>query len=96
VPSPGSLGPLIVADKQSLARVFLYVNVSRRTHIVEQNLCYTGIMNTKDEQKTTSEKPVSLAPLNLEEALKGLLKVKPKAKPKKKPRKKQETKKSSD
>lgn len=27
------------------------------------------------ESKTTSEKPVSLSPLNLKEALKGLLKV---------------------
>ena len=32
------------------------------------------------EKKTTSEKPVSLAPLNLQEALEGLLKVKPKPK----------------
>jgi hypothetical protein len=46
------------------------------------------------EKKTTNEKPVSLAPLNLKDALDGLLKVKPKPKPKKKPRKKQ-TKKSS-
>ena len=54
-------------------------------------------MNKKnDQKKTTSEKPVSLAPLNLEEALKGLLKIKPKDKPKKKPRKRKETKKSSD
>lgn len=52
-------------------------------------------MNEKEEKKTTSEKPVSLAPLNLKEALEGLLKVKPKEKPKKKPRKKQ-TKKSGD
>jgi hypothetical protein len=49
-----------------------------------------------DQKKTTSEKPVSLAPLNLKEALEGLLKVKPKDKPKKKPRKKPETRKSSD
>jgi hypothetical protein len=49
-----------------------------------------------DKNKTTSEKPVSLAPLNLKEALEGLLKVKPKDKPKKKPRKKPETRKSSD
>ena len=35
-----------------------------------------------------SEKPVYLAPLNLAEALKALLKVRPKTKPKKKPRKK--------
>lgn len=57
-------------------------------------------MNNKkkqnDEEKVTSEKPVSLAPLNLEEALKGLLKIKPKDKPKKKPRKKKESKKPSD
>jgi hypothetical protein len=45
-------------------------------------------MSEKEEKKTTSEKPVSLAPLNLQEALDGLLKVKPKPKPKKKPRKK--------
>jgi len=54
-------------------------------------------MNKKnDQKKTTSEKPVSLAPLNLKEALEGLLKVKPKDKPKKKPRKRRDTKKSSD
>lgn len=53
-------------------------------------------MTEKDEEKTTNEKPVSLAPLNLKEALDGLLKVKPKEKPKKKPRKKKESKKSSD
>lgn len=49
-----------------------------------------------EESKVTSEKPVSLAPLNLKEALEGLLKIKPKDKPKKRPRKKKETKKSSD
>ena len=49
-----------------------------------------------EEAKVTSEKPVSLNPLNLREALEGLLKVKPKDKTKKKPRKKQESKKSSD
>jgi hypothetical protein len=44
-------------------------------------------MNKKNDQnKTTSEKPVSLNPLNLKEALEGLLKVKPKDKPKKKQR----------
>jgi len=53
-------------------------------------------MSEKDEKKTTSEKPVSLAPLNLKEALGGLLKIKPKDKPKKRLRKKQESKKSSD
>lgn len=42
----------------------------------------------KEEKKTTSEKPVSLAPLDLKEALDGLLKVKPQEKPKKQPRKK--------
>jgi hypothetical protein len=46
----------------------------------------------KDEKKTTSEKPVSLAPLSLTEALGALLKVKPKEKPKKKPRKRNVTK----
>ena len=50
----------------------------------------------KDEKKTTSEKPVSLAPLNLSEALEGLLKIKLKDKQKKKPRKKEKTKKSSE
>lgn len=30
-----------------------------------------------DERKTTSEKPISLAPLTLEEALEGLVKVDP-------------------
>jgi hypothetical protein len=42
-------------------------------------------MSENKEKKTTSEKPVSLAPLDLKEALEGLLKVKPKdKKPKKK------------
>ena len=45
-------------------------------------------MSNNSQKKTTSEKPVSLAPLNLTEALGGLLKVKPKDKPKKKLRKK--------
>jgi hypothetical protein len=40
--------------------------------------------NDKKQKKTTSEKPVSLNPLNLEQALEGLLKVKPKPKKKKK------------
>jgi hypothetical protein len=53
-------------------------------------------MTTKDEKKTTSEKPVSLNPLNLREALDALLKVKPKPKEKKKRTRKTETKKSSD
>ena len=48
------------------------------------------------EEKVTNEKPVSLNPLNLTQALDALLKVKPKDKPKKKPRRKKETKKSSD
>lgn len=41
---------------------------------------YTGIMSTKDEKKTTNEKPVSLYPLPFNEALSALLKVKPKSK----------------
>jgi hypothetical protein len=47
-------------------------------------------MNTKDEKKTTNEKPVSLAPLDFQEALKGLLQVKPEPK-EKKPKKKRST-----
>jgi hypothetical protein len=49
---------------------------------------YTGKMDIKDEKKITSEKPVSLAPLDLQEALGALLKVKPqpKEKPKKNPK----------
>jgi hypothetical protein len=45
------------------------------------------------EKKTTSEKPVSLNPLNLKQALEGLLQVKPKPKekPKKKRRRKEKT-----
>lgn len=43
-------------------------------------------MNTKDENKTTNEKPITLSPLNLREALEGLLKVKPKPKDKPKNR----------
>jgi len=46
-------------------------------------------MSTKNEKKTTNEKPVTLSPLNFKEALAGLMKVKPEAKPQKKPRKKQ-------
>jgi hypothetical protein len=46
----------------------------------------------KDQQRNTSEKPVSLAALDLKQALKGLPKVKPKGKPKKQPRKKRESK----
>ena len=33
--------------------------------------------NNKNEPKTTSEKPISLSPLKLKEALEGLLKVEP-------------------
>ena len=51
--------------------------------------------NKDTSDKITNEKPVSLAPLNLKEALDGLLKVKPKPKEKKKRTRKQ-TKKSSD
>ena len=48
---------------------------------------------SKDEKKTTNENPVSLNPLNLKEALEGLLQVKPKPKekPKKKRKRKEET-----
>jgi hypothetical protein len=49
----------------------------------------------KTEKKVTSEKPVSLAPLDLQEALGALLKVKPQ--PKEKPKKKKKkSKKPSD
>lgn len=51
----------------------------------------------ENNKKTTSEKPVSLAPLDLNEALTALLKVKPQ--PKEKPEKKKkpkEQKKPSD
>ena len=34
--------------------------------------------NDKNKSKTTSEKPVSLSPFTLKEALQGLLKVDPK------------------
>jgi len=37
-------------------------------------------MKTDKEKKTTSEKPVSLAPLDLQGALEALLKVKPQPK----------------
>jgi len=53
------------------------------------------IKKSKNNKKVTNEKPVSLAPLNLKEALEGLLKVKPKPKEKKK-RSRKQTKKSSD
>jgi hypothetical protein len=45
-------------------------------------------MTQKSENKTTNEKPVSLAPLDLGEALGALLKVKPQPKAKKKVKKK--------
>ncbi len=35
---------------------------------------------SKEEKKTTSEKPVSLSPLNLKEALAAFMKVKPASK----------------
>jgi hypothetical protein len=38
---------------------------------------YTKNMDKEEEKRTTSEKPVSLSPLNLKEALTGLLEVKP-------------------
>lgn len=37
-------------------------------------------MNTKDEKKTTNEKPVSLFPLDFKKDLAALLKVPPKSK----------------
>ena len=46
--------------------------------------------NDDSKKKITSEKPVSLAPLNLKEAIEGLLKVKPKEKPRPKKHKKSE------
>ena len=46
-------------------------------------------METK-ETKTTSEKPVSLYPLNFKEAVAALLKVKPKPKDEKPEKKKEE------
>ena len=57
--------------------------------ILDQGCClwYISLMNDEQEKKITSEKPVSLAPLNLTEALGGLLKVKPEPKPQKKKRK---------
>lgn len=79
--------------------------MSRCTYNVEQDLCYTRIMNTKDEKKITNEKPVSLFPLPFKEALAALLKVKPKSKEEmdkaikekpKRPRKKIKIEKSSD
>ena len=41
---------------------------------LQNPLCYTESMKNK-KGKTTSEKPVSLSPLNLKVALEGLLKV---------------------
>ena len=55
-------------------------------------------MNEKDEKKITSEKPISLYPLDFKEAVAALLKVKPLPK-EEKPKKKKEQKpkeKSSD
>ena len=52
-------------------------------------------MKEADQKKTTSEKPISLTPLDVSEALKALVQVKPKEKPKKKPRTKKQTKKPS-
>jgi hypothetical protein len=37
-------------------------------------------MPEEEDKKTTNEKPISLSPLNLKEALAALLKVKPKPK----------------
>ena len=49
-------------------------------------------MNTKDEKKITNEKPISLFPLNFNEAVSAILKVKPEPKEKKrKPVKKKKT-----
>ena len=45
----------------------------------------------KEEKKITSEKPISLVPLDVGEALRALMKVKPKDKPKKKTRRKKNT-----
>ena len=48
------------------------------------------IIMDKKQPKITSEKPVSLSPLNFREALAALLKVKPKAKEEKAEEKKEE------
>ena len=45
---------------------------------------------SENEKKTTSEKPVSLAPLDFKEALAALLKVKPKSKEEKAKEKKEQ------
>jgi hypothetical protein len=47
-------------------------------------------MKKKDTQKITSEKPVSLSPLNFKEALLALLKTRPEPK-EKKPKKQKKT-----
>ena len=53
---------------------------------------YTGKMSTKDEKKITNEKPISLFPLNFNEAVAAIMKVKPEPKKeKKKPTKKKKT-----
>jgi|SoiMetStandDraft_2_1073263.scaffolds.fasta_scaffold4052719_1 hypothetical protein len=49
-----------------------------------------------EESKVTSEKPVSLNPLNLKQALEGLLQVKPKPKEKPKRKRKQREEKTHD
>jgi len=49
-----------------------------------------SVPNKKEQKKTTSEKPVSLAPLDFKEALAALLKVKPKQKEEKVEEKKEE------
>ena len=50
----------------------------------------------KKQTKITSEKPVSLSPLNFKEAIAALLKVKPKTKEEKAVEKKEENDKPSD
>lgn len=52
-------------------------------------------MSKDKEKKTTNEKPVSLSPLSLKEALEALLKIKPKSEEKKKENE-QEQKKSGE
>jgi len=47
-------------------------------------------MSESKEKKTTSKKPVSLAPLDFKEALAALLKVKPKLKEEKNEEKKED------
>lgn len=45
----------------------------------------------KNEKKTTNEKPISLAPLSLREAIEALLKTRPEPKEKKKTKKHKKT-----